>query len=61
MLITYHWQGCDVKQTPVSSVGRSKPAKLKGKAEGNHSTSAAQATQLPGEEAAQTELSRDVF
>lgn len=57
----YHWKGCDVKQTPASSVGKFKLAKVKGKQGGNHSTSAAQATQLPGEEVAQTELTKDIF
>lgn len=54
-------QECDVKQTPASSVGRPKPAKVKGKEEGNHLTSVAQATQLPREKAAQTELTKDIF
>lgn len=58
MLITV---GGDIKLTPASSVGRSQPPKVKGKEGGNHWTHAAQATQLPGEEAAQRELTKDIF
>lgn len=55
-------QGCDVKLTPASSGGKSKPANTKGKEQGrNHATSPAQATQLPGEETAKTELARGIF
>lgn len=52
--------GCDVKLTPASSGGRSKPARAKGREEGNHTTSQAQATQPPGEETAKTELTKDI-
>lgn len=53
--------GCDVKLTPASSGGRSKPAKAMGKEGGNCATSPAQATQLPGEVGAKTELAKGVF
>lgn len=51
----------DVKLTPASSGGRSKPAKAKGKEGENDASSPAQATQVPGEEAGKTELAKRHF
>lgn len=53
--------GGDIKLTPASSGGRSKPAKAKGKEEENDASSPAQATQVPGEEAVKTELAKRHF